>query len=214
VNLPDPPMLVITDRHRCMEPLDTRADALFAGGCRWLSVRENDLDPATRRDLVRRLGEIGQPYGALITVHRDSAVAAECRVGLHLPAGSGAAAARQQLGRGLLLGLSCHDAADLAAAAGFDYVTLSPVFETRSKPGYGPAIGENALSRMTRESPCPVLALGGITRASLPALKGTGLAGIAVMGEAMATDQPAAWCTEMIAGLRDLTTASRASHKA
>ena len=53
--LPYPPILVITDRMQCAEPLEVRAAALFRGGCRWLSLREKDLEPEQRRALLERL---------------------------------------------------------------------------------------------------------------------------------------------------------------
>ena len=49
-------------------------------------------------------------------------------------------------------------AAAAAAGEGCDYATLSPIFVSASKPGYGPALGVGAL----RDAPLPVYALGGV----------------------------------------------------
>ena len=61
---------------------------------------------------------------------------------MHLPGGSDPAAARQLLPHGLI-GVSAHSPPEAAAqlASGADYVTLSPIFPTASKPGYGPTLG-------------------------------------------------------------------------
>ena len=131
------PILIITDRTQCAEPLEARAVALFRGGCRWLSLREKDLQPAERRAMLERLVAVAQPFGATVGVHDDLAVALALRIPLHLPADGDLATARRTLD-GALLGKSCHNAAEIAAAAkgGADYVTLSPFFPSVSKPGY------------------------------------------------------------------------------
>jgi thiamine-phosphate pyrophosphorylase len=50
-----------------------------------------------------------------------------------------------------------------AARAGADAVLLSPVLPTRSHPG-APVLGMVRFLLLARQSPCPVLALGGMTR--------------------------------------------------
>jgi thiamine-phosphate pyrophosphorylase len=191
MTLPQPPILVITDRMRSAEPIEERALALFRGGCRWLSLREKDMAPAARLELLARLVAIGRGFGAVISVHGDIAAARHLGTGLHLASGADPVAPRLAVGGGLL-GQSCHSAEELraAAAGGVDYATLSPIFASVSKPGYGPA---GDLIALAGAAPIPVLALGGITRETLPRLAGTGFAGIAVLGEAMVTPEPEAW---------------------
>jgi thiamine-phosphate pyrophosphorylase len=197
--LPWPPILVITDRSQCAEPLEARAVALFRGGCRWLSLREKDLEPTERRALLERLIAIGRSFGATVGVHDDLAAALACNAPLHLSAASDTAATRRALGPNRLLGKSCHTQADVAAAAsdGADYVTLSPFFPTASKPDYRPSLDRAALNRIVAEATLPVLALGGVTSATLPLLAGSAVKGIAVMGEAMRSPDPQAWFAEI-----------------
>jgi thiamine-phosphate pyrophosphorylase len=193
VTLPDPPILVITDRLRSAEPIESRALALFEGGCRWLSLRESDLKPAARLTLLARLVEVGRPFGAVIEVHRDLEAARCCEVGLHLPSGADGKHARSTLGPRAILGQSCHSAREVEAAELVDYVTLSPAFATDSKPGYGPALGPAGLLAVAEKCSVPILALGGITSATVPLLQEAGVAGVAVMGAAMSTPEPRAW---------------------
>src|SRR5206468_8211399 len=82
-------------------------------------------------------------------------------------------------------GRSCHDAAEVRAAVaeGAAYVTVSPMFATSSKPGYGPAIGETGLRTLTDEAAgVPVYALGGVIPDRVTACTAAGAAGVAVMG--------------------------------
>jgi thiamine-phosphate pyrophosphorylase len=199
---PDPPILVITDRKQCPEGLEARAAALFRGGCRFLSLREKDLPPAERLDLLRRLATLGGAFGATLCVHDDIAAAQACGTALHLPADGDAARARNALGPGGLIGQSCHSRAEIsaAAAAGINYVTMGPVFATASKPGYTPA---ETLTEAMAGIRLPILALGGITLDTLRHLP-PGLDGVAVMGAAMTAPDPERWFADLQAVWRGL----------
>ena len=103
------------------------------------------------------------------------------------------------LGPAALVGLSAHSLADVADAhaAGADYVTLSPIYPSASKPGYGPPLGPDAIERAAQIG-IPVLALGGITASNAAAAMNAGAAGVAVMGSVMAADRPAAVVSEFL----------------
>jgi thiamine-phosphate pyrophosphorylase len=202
MSLPDPPILVITDRGQCSEPIEARAEKLFQGGCRWLSLREKDMDAGNRLSLLRRLIEIGAGVGARVSVHGDLEAALRLGASLHLPAGSDARSVRNLVGSTVFLGQSCHDDAEVQAAEGADYVTLSPAFVSPSKPGYAPFLSLTDIAAITRRSALPVLALGGVTAENLTALANLGIRGIAVMGGAMRTPEPQTWFSELAARWR------------
>ncbi|CAO3374999.1 thiamine phosphate synthase [Azospirillum argentinense] len=186
--IPSPRLLAITDRRQAAPPLPELAARLFAGGLRWLSLREKDLDESRQIALAHALVERARPWGALVTLHGDPNLALAAGTdGVHLPEGADVAAARQRLGPGALVGLSAHDAEGIrrAAEGGADYVTLSPVFPSPSKPGYGPQLGTEGLRRLTTESPLPVIALGGVESGNIDACLAAGAAGVAVMGAVM-----------------------------
>ncbi len=213
--LPDPPLLVITDRSQARAPLTEIAEALFQAGVRWLMLREKDLDAVARRDLLRELVTCGASFGATVTVNGDLAAAqAAGAAGLHLPAGDDLgnrlAEARHALGPGALLGASCHSAeeAATAATAGADYVTLSPVFDSASKPGYGPALGSAGLEAMTARLAVPAIALGGVAAGNAGACLTAGAAGVAVMGAIMAAADPAAAARALLAALAEANAAA------
>ena len=203
MRLPDPPLLVISDRSQARLPLSGVAAAAFAGGCRWFSLREKDLPAAERRALLAELVALGRPYGATVTAHDDlDAVAATGAGGVHLPSGGDPALARARLPHGLI-GASAHAAAEAAAllAGGADYVTVSPVFLTESKPGYGPALGLDGLAMAVRAAHGPVIALAGITPAKAASCLAAGAAGVAVMGEIMRAADPEATVRSLVGAL-------------
>jgi thiamine-phosphate pyrophosphorylase len=205
MRLPDPPLLIISDRRQARLPLDELAEAAFAGGCRWFSLREKDLPPTERRALLGALVKLGRRCGATVTVHEDVDAALHMGAdGVHLPSGSRPETARAKLA-GALIGASAHSAEEASAllSAGADYVTLSPVFITASKPGYGPALGVEGLARAVAQTPGPVIALGGITAENAALCLSAGAHGVAVMGEVMRAADPQATVAAIIRAMRN-----------
>ncbi|CAO4164753.1 thiamine phosphate synthase [Methylorubrum aminovorans] len=190
-----PPFLVVTDRHGADRPLRETIRAAVAGGARFVWLRDRDLDCDVRRELARDLIAILAPAGGHLVVGGEVELAAETEAqGVHLPGSAGAdgiRAARQSLGAAALIGFSAHSVAEIAAAAaaGADYATLSPIFPTASKPGYGPTLGLDAL-RVTTVHRLPVFALGGIDADNARACRDAGAAGVAVMGGLMRGPDP------------------------
>ena len=204
MKLPDPALLIITDRLQARRPLEEIAEAAFAAGCRWLSLREKDLPPPERQDLLRRLVEIGRKYHASVTVHEDVAAAAAAgAAGIHLPRDGDVVAARRMLGADALIGVSAHDINEIARAeeAGADYVTLSPIFPSAGKPGY-PALGIDELADCAAKTVLPVIALGGIGTERIPACLAAGAAGVAAVGAVMSAGDTSHATTALILGLR------------
>ncbi|MBK5223256.1 MAG: thiamine phosphate synthase [Acidimicrobiia bacterium] len=178
------PLLLLTDRAQAegagrslREVLSLAVDA----GARAVVVRERDLPLAERLSLVRFCEELVADAGGSVVVASPPVAAGD---NLHLRADEGAPATRLAL-----VGRSCHGVDELGAAARdwCDYATLSPIFATASKPGYGPPLGVDALA----EAPLPTFALGGITSANAAACVRAGAAGVAVMGAVMGADDPA-----------------------
>jgi thiamine-phosphate pyrophosphorylase len=203
MRLPVPPLLLISDRTQARRPLAAIIEAALAGGCRWFSLREKDLPADERRRLLGELVELGHRCGAVVTTHADlETVAATGADGVHLPGGGDPATARARL-PGALVGASAHSPAEAAALlrGGADYVTLSPVFATASKPGYGPALGLAGLAETIARAPGPVIALGGITAANAAACVAVGASGVAVMGEVMRAADPQACIEALVAAV-------------
>lgn len=74
---------------------------------------------------------------------------------------------------------SCHTVAEVSECQGFDYVTLSPVFDSISKPGY--MASEFDLSQLPEPRP-KIIALGGVTPERLGDVKALGFDGAAMLG--------------------------------
>ncbi|MGU3496687.1 thiamine phosphate synthase [Xanthobacteraceae bacterium A53D] len=199
--IPTPPLLIITDRTQARRDLAGILDAAFAAGLRWASVREKDLSEAEQVALVQRLLPVARAHGARLTLHGTAHLAQAAGAdGVHLPAGADATAARALLGPQALVGLSVHSEAEAAAAPPeASYVLAGPAFETRSKPGYGPALGPEGLARLAAATRRPLLALGGIDQETLGLCQASGIKGAAIMGGIMRAEDPAAEARVLIA---------------
>ena len=70
----------------------------------------------------------------------------------------------------------------LGRVQGADYVIFGPLFETSSKPGYGPAQGTGGLEALVAAAGMPVVGIGGITPENAPDVIAAGASGVAMMG--------------------------------
>lgn len=203
MKLPQPPLLLITDRAQAKgAALDVIVRAAFAGGCRWLMVRDKSAGDEERFALARACMDLARPVGAQVAINGDIELAR--RVGADAVHLRQAAVAERDWGkagwRGRV-GISCHslEEAREAERAGADYVTLSPVFLTRSKPGYGPALGLDGLARATAALSLPVVALAGVDDAARArGCLDAGAAGVAVMGAIMGAADPESAMRELL----------------
>ena len=210
------PLLVVTDRHQACRPLADVAAAAAAAGARWFWLRDRDLPAPERRQLAGRIAAIIHGAGGVLSVGDDIALAEEIgSLAVHMRDVAGAARARRQLGPSALIGLSAHRAAELREAgdAGADYATLSPIYATVSKPGYGPALGIETLRQAVADSPLPVVALGGLTPGTVPLAKAAGSAAVAVMGAIMRAPDPAEAIRKFLAVLGEDHLISDAAHR-
>ena len=191
-DLPDPPLLVITDRNMVQASLEMTLERAFEGGCRWVMVREKRLDEAERLSLVESIIRIAEPFGAKVVVNTDLK-AGEIANGVHLPQGQPLINARAELGLDKIIGVSAHTIGEVRVAAcnGADYVTISPIFPTPSKPGYGPPLSLEGLAKAANLAEIPVIALGGVTAENANSCRRAGAAGVAVMGTIMRASDPA-----------------------
>jgi thiamine-phosphate pyrophosphorylase len=142
----------------------------FSLGIDMVQIREKDLPARALFEFTLAVLEARGRANTKVLVNSRADVALAARAdGVHLPA-----SAPDQVPPGLLVGRSCHTIEEVRAARA-DFVTLSPIFESRGK---GPVIGLNALRSACQQGP-PVYALGGITWENAESCIEAGAEGIA-----------------------------------
>jgi thiamine-phosphate pyrophosphorylase len=204
VILPDPPLLVITDRKQASTALLSIVTAVLNAGCRWLSVREKDLPPAEQVALTRELSAIARNFRAVLTLHGNAALARSSGAdGVHLSEGGDPSAARAALRSTALVGISVHGIEQLRALdpAMVDYAIAGPVYASPSKPGYGPALGSDGLRLLVGQARIPVIGIAGIEAGNVVDVVAAGAAGIAVMGGVMRAADPGAHTRALLEAL-------------
>ncbi len=143
--------------------------ACARAGAAFFQIRDKE---ASARDLVAlslRIREAAWHYPDVFVLINDRADVARIvnADGVHLPAsGLPLGEVRLMLGKSAVIGCSVHDEVELAAAVegGASFATLSPIYPTASKPGYGPTLGPEAFTRYAALAPdLPLYALGGMT---------------------------------------------------
>jgi len=186
-----PQLILITDSSRLSGTALLEQIALaLQGGVDTVLMREKQLDSAKALALASSLRNLTRTYQVRLIIHSfaDIAIAVGAD-GIHLP--SNEIASIPALRRWLMqhdavndmaISVSCHHADDLAQAAAFgvDFALLSPVFETASHPGE-PCLGIDAFHNLTDQSPCPVVALGGIDTYNRHMLANHGVAVISAL---------------------------------
>ena len=203
--LPNPPLLLVTDRRQVRRPLPEIVGAALGAGCRWISLREKDLPEDEQVPLARLLLPMIRRHGAYLSIHGEAALAKLAGVdGVHLPSGADAAAARAELDPKKLIGVSIHTVTEAEAIdpTVVDYALAGPAFETVSKPGYGPEIGRKGLAEMARAARVPLLAIGGINTLRIAEVIAAGCAGVAVMGGVMRAADPGLEVGALVATLQ------------
>jgi len=192
------PLCLVTDRHATGgRPLADVVEACLSAGLPAVQLREKDLDAAELLSLARVLRESTRRHGARLFVNSRVDVALAVGAdGVHLPSGAreSVASVRRLIGPERLLGVSTHSAGEAEAAAreGADFVVFGPVYDTPSKRAYGPPQGVSGLAEVCRRVPVPVLAIGGVTVASVAELRVAGAAGLAVIRALLEAADPGA----------------------
>lgn len=136
---------------------------------------------ASRRDMINLIENIPQKYHCRLVLHGHFDLVNEFNLGgLHL---NRRCPEPPRLYNGAL-SKSCHTVEEIkyAADAGYSYVTLSPIFDSISKPGYMGKFTDIELKRLSDIKELPIIALGGVNFSNINALTKYNFSGYAMLG--------------------------------
>ena len=177
-------LYVISDEEKYPHSLLTYLPQILDFSPIGIQIREKSSSPLQQWKLLQRVQEIIFPslhYG-YINDRTDLALSAQS-FGVHLRENSLPLQAMPLIFRqSLSFGVSTHDLAGVLAAeeAGADFVTLSPIFPTTSKPNT-PSLGLEELANIASQTQISIFALGGITRAEVCRCLEAGAYGVAMI---------------------------------
>ena len=169
------------------------------GGCRWIQLRMKD---ATADEIIRtglEAADLCHSYGATFLI--DDHVELVGRIhadGVHLGKNDmPIAEARHLLGDDCIIGGTSNTIDDVRAhyRSGADYIGCGPFRYTTTKKNLSPILGLEGYASIVRHMQqeginLPIVAIGGITNADIPALMETGISGIALSGSILRANNP------------------------
>lgn len=195
---------VVTDCRADTDPLPVVAAALSAEAP-VVQVRAKRLSDRALFGLALRVRELCDAAGAVCVVDdRPDVAVAVGAAGTHLGAGDlPVEAARRVVGPGHLLGGTAREPVTGRALveAGVSYLGVGPAFATATKAGLPEAIGPVGVGAVASAVSVPVIAIGGVTAAGVPALLAAGAWGVAVVSAVSEAADPAAATRALLAAV-------------
>lgn len=159
-------------------------------------IRKPDADVAQVEELLKA---VPGRYRASLSLHDHFHLAEKYSIGgLHLNNRNSQAPLNWEG----LVSRSCHSLEEISYYSGLDYLTLSPVFDSISKPGYLGAFNGDVLKEFDLKN---VFALGGVTFRQLPVISLLGFSGGAMLTQAWKTkNSMLQFITHTVAGLEEV----------
>lgn len=181
-----------TDTRRLIDAVEPLLDA----GVALLQYRNKLADVSMRREQAAALARCCELAGVPLIINDDPYLAAEVSAaGVHVGRDDGGlAAAREIVGAGAIVGVTCYDDFERAAAlsaGGADYVAFGAMFVSPTKP-HAVRAPLTLLRRAHDELGVPVAAIGGITIDNAPALISAGADLLAVISDVFSAPDPRA----------------------
>ena len=162
------------------------AEAVLEGGARILQLRHKGHFSRQMFSDAQRIAQLCVAAGALFVVNDRADIAALLNAALHLGQDDlWPCDARRVLPPDSIVGLSTHNEEQLRSAANqpADYLALGPIFATASKENPDPEVGLKELHRLHSITSRPLVAIGGISRATARDVLRSGADSIAVIGD-------------------------------
>ena len=175
--------------------------ALLDGGVRLFQYRAKTEIVLEHLQAIR---EVTRARDALLLVNDDWNAALDFEAdGVHVGPDDATHAELPKIRKhlhGRLLGVSAGtvEEAQLAQAAGADYIGVGAVYPTGSKPDAGAPIGIAGLKRVAAASGLPVAAIGGISIENLAEIYDSGVAMAAVISALAQSPNPAAAAERLV----------------
>jgi thiamine-phosphate pyrophosphorylase len=177
-------------RERALDPLAV-LDGFLAGGAGLIQLRDKSPASADRLALAdAAVARVRAAGGRLIVNDRADIAVMSGAHGVHVGQDDLTVAdVRAIVGGASMVGISTHDAAQIATAAatGADYIAVGPVFTTATKDTGYSARGLE-LVRTAAATGIPVVAIGGITLERAPGVLAAGAASVAVISDLLNGD--------------------------
>ncbi len=161
-----------------------KIEEALSAGVTLLQLREKNMETKAFLEEALIVRELTNRYGVPLIINDNVDIAIQCNAdGVHVGQDDlSPSVVRSRIGENRILGVTVKTVqqAQKAWEAGADYLGVGAVFPSLTKKEAIP-VTRDQLSEICRSVPLPVTAIGGITGENVSSLKGTGIAGAAVV---------------------------------
>lgn len=192
----NPNLCLLTDETHCKKSgrtLESTVSSAIDGGCTMVQYREKKKDSVSKKSEALSLFKICKEKKVPFIVNDDVDLALEIQAdGVHLgQEDMPASQAREKLGNRALLGITVHNVAEVKKAIqdGADYLGTGAIYDSITKPVKNP-LGLETLRELVKNSPLPIVAVGGINEPNSKKILETGVAGLAVCSHILLAEDP------------------------
>ncbi len=187
--------------------LESQVEQALKGGATFVQLREKELDEETFLEEAKKIKKLCGKYHVpfVINDNVDIALAVDAD-GVHVgQSDMEAGKVREKLGPDKIIGVSCKtvEQALLAKKHGADYLGVGAMYPTGTKKD-ATAVTPAALSEICHAVDIPVVAIGGISKDRLEALRGTGVDGVAVVSAIFAAEDIEKAARELKEAVREI----------
>lgn len=162
------------------------AEAILEGGARILQFRHKEFFSRDVFADAQRVAGLCRAAAALFVMNDRADMALLLGAALHLGQDDLAPSdARKIMPERTVIGFSTHNQAQLRGGDQelVDYLAIGPIFPTGSKQNPDPVLGVDRLCALRALTRKPLVAIGGVTRDTAPAVFQAGADSVAIIGD-------------------------------
>ncbi len=185
MNFEAPFLYPILDENRSIDLKQDAIDVIRAGA-KILQIRAKKLSNRELFELIQQiLPRCNESGTALIVNDRVDVCLLTNASGVHLGQDDFPASEARKLLPDAIIGISTHNLNQLRTVNDLpvDYISIGPVFETKSKANPEPVVGISLLKQGRSIIQKPIVCIGGIQEKDIPTLINEGAKGVAVISE-------------------------------
>jgi thiamine-phosphate pyrophosphorylase len=172
------------------------AEAAVVAGAKILQYRHKGIWTQTEFDEAKAIAQVCNQSHVLFVVNDRADFAHLLGAGLHIGQDDLPPEAARRVVSTAILGLSTHNAGQLRRAVGapVNYLSLGPIFATKSKEKPDPVVGIEGLTMLRSLTTKPLVAIGGITLENASDVLAAGADSVAIISGLLPLNTLSDWC--------------------
>ena len=185
-------LYAVTDRAWTgRQSLYEQVEAALKGGATCIQLREKNLNGEEFLREAIEMAALCKKYKVPFLINDNVEIAIKCHAdGVHVgQEDMEASRVRQRVGKDMIIGVSVHSVEEAMEAVknGADYLGVGAVFSTSTKTD-AEVLPKEVLGDICSAVEIPVVAIGGISKANISQLSGTGVDGVALVSAIFAAE--------------------------